>query len=117
MDFFTPEYLHALLGPAEQAKLTKLLIIVTLVWLSMRGKVKGAKAEILLAVDTAIDAFKKHTKAMEDQLEAGIREIRELRDSVDRDLKVQKERFAQMENKVLDLHLRVDKFETIKEQK
>lgn len=100
MDLFTTEYLQALLGPAEQAKLTKILFITAIVWWTMRGKVAKVKEEITQMVTIAINAFKKHNEEMEKTLAEGVQHIKNLGESVTRDIEAQKGWAKKIENRV-----------------
>lgn len=105
------EYLQALLSPAAQASLTEKLVIVAIVWATMGRKVTKRFKGIEDQVANTLEMFKKHLTEIEAKFTAGIEELRDMKQTVSQDLRVNAERLSRLEDTQQLLIKRVEKLE------
>lgn len=111
MEFLNSEYISALLSTQAQVSLTEKLIIVAVVWATMGRKVSKRFKELQTQIDSTLVMFKTHLTAIEGKFDKGIYEMKAMKDTVSKDLQVNSERLANVEDGLGDLNNRVEKLE------
>lgn len=118
MDIFLQEYFQALLSPAMQASLTEKLLIVAIIWATMARKVsfrfRELQFETKKSFDETIEVFNNHFRTIEITLANAVREMRELKETVSKDLNAHSDKLGVIESSITGLDLRVKRLESTK---
>ena len=116
MDFLSPEYFQSLLKPEMQAQLTQYLLVVAVVWATMGRKVSSRfrefQRENQQSIDRGLSMFQTHLSTIEKKFDEGIKEMRQMKEAVTKDLKVNSERLQNVETDMNDIKQRVTTLES-----
>lgn len=115
MDFLDTEYVRTLISTQAQVSLTEKLLVVGAVWAVMGRKVSSKFTELKNETQAGINAtstmFQNHLKAIEEKFERGIEEMKAMKETLSKDLKVNSERLKNLEDGFQNVTKRVERLE------
>lgn len=101
--------------PEMQADIGEWLVKIAIVWVLMGRRVsewaKTIQKNLQTGINSALNTFSEHTKAIEGQLQNVVKEVRELKDAVAKDLGQHSKDIGELKADVNNIKTRLNKVE------